>query len=142
MTGEHGLELSVAGRVLDRRVPFRCPAGRGAQRPLRPVAADGDRRVRALHGLRLAPCVRQRDVLARVVRDGLREQQGNGLDSLVEPVEPLLQRRQRDAVGRALHLVPRRAEAEYETSTCDNVYGRGPVSYTHLRATRLGMISY
>ena len=124
---EDFLELGVLGQVLGRPVPLRGVASGGAQGALAAIAADGDRRVRALHRLGLAARACELHVLPVVVRHGLREQRDDRLDALIEPVEPLLQRRQRDAVGGALHLVPRGAKAEDQPATRDVVHGGGHV---------------
>jgi hypothetical protein len=125
--GQDVLKLEPLLRALGERVPLLGPARHGAQRAPLAAAADRDRRMRPLHGLRLAPGVGELDVLAGERGDGLAEQADDGLDALVEPVEPLPQRRQVDAVGVALHLVPPGAQADFQPSARDDVDGRGHV---------------
>ena len=111
--------LALACELLDaarRAVPVLRAAGDGAQRALLAAAADADRRVRPLHRLRLAAGGRQLVVLAVEVGGLVGEQPDDHLERLVEAVEALLERRQLDAVGVALLLVPAGAEAELEAA--------------------------
>jgi 3-hydroxyisobutyrate dehydrogenase-like beta-hydroxyacid dehydrogenase len=91
--GEHLLQFQPLLGALGDGVPLLSPARHGAQRPLLPAAADRDRRVRLLHRFRLAPGLGELDVLAGKRRGGLAQQPDDGLDALVEPVEPFLERR-------------------------------------------------
>jgi 3-hydroxyisobutyrate dehydrogenase-like beta-hydroxyacid dehydrogenase len=125
--GEHLPQLEPLLRALGDGVPLLGPPGHGAQRTLPAAAADRDRRVRLLHWFRLAPGLGEPDVAAGERGDGLAQQQHDGLDTLVEPVEPLPQGRQVDAVGVALHLVPPGAQAEFQPSAGDDVDGSGHV---------------
>src|SRR5438309_1317826 len=81
-----------------RDVPVLGPPGHGAQRPLLATTTDDDRRVRLLHGLGLVVRIHQLVVLALEVGGRLREQLDDDFHGFVEPVEPLAQRRQFDAV--------------------------------------------
>ena len=80
-----------------------------------------------LHRLRLAPCVGEPHVLPGEGGGGLAQQADDGLDALVEPVEPLAQWRQVDAVGVAFHLVPPGPQAEFQPPAGDDVHRRGHV---------------
>src|SRR5690348_4380537 len=125
--GEDLLQLEPVLRAGHDGVPLLGPAGHRAQGALLAAAADGDRRVGPLDRLRLASRVGERDVSPAERRDRLAQQADDGLDTLVEPVEPLTQRRQFDAVGVALHLVPPGAQADLQPSPGDDVHGRGHV---------------
>ena len=122
------LELvdDVLGRAA-RVVPVLGEAGDAPQRAALAEAADADRRVRALDRLGLAAGVLQRVVLPGEVRRGVGQQPDDDLERLVEAVEALLQRRQVDAVGRALLLVPTGAEAELEAALRHDVDRGGHV---------------
>jgi 3-hydroxyisobutyrate dehydrogenase-like beta-hydroxyacid dehydrogenase len=110
--GEHLLQLQPLLRALGDGVPLLGPARHGPQRPLLAPAADRDRRVRPLDGLRLAPGLGELDVPPVERGSGLAQQPDDGLYALVEPVEPFLQGRQLDPVRVALHLVPPGAQSE------------------------------
>jgi 3-hydroxyisobutyrate dehydrogenase-like beta-hydroxyacid dehydrogenase len=125
--GQHFLQLAPLLRALRDGVPLLSPPRHRTQRALLPAPADGDRRVRPLHRLRFAPCVGELDVLPGERGGGLAQQADDGLDALVEAVEPLAQRRQVDPVCVALHLVPRRAQAQFQPAAGDDVHGRGHV---------------
>ncbi|MGB6584119.1 MAG: DUF1932 domain-containing protein, partial [Streptosporangiaceae bacterium] len=105
--GQDFPQLEPLLRVICDDVPLLRPARDRAQCALLAAAADGDRRMRPLHRLRLAPGVGELDVLPGERGRGLAQQADDSLDALVEPVEPLAERRQVDPVGVALHLVPR-----------------------------------
>jgi len=87
--GQHLLQLEPVLRSLRDGVPLLGEARHGAQRALLSAAADGDRRVRPLHRLRLAPRVGEPNVSSGERGGGLAQQADDGLDALVEPVEPL-----------------------------------------------------
>ena len=87
--GQHLLQLEPVLRALRDGVPLLGEARHGAQRALLAAAADGDRRVRPLHRLRLAPRVGEPNVSSGERGGGLAHQADDGLDALVEPVEPL-----------------------------------------------------
>jgi 3-hydroxyisobutyrate dehydrogenase-like beta-hydroxyacid dehydrogenase len=87
--GEHLLQLKPLLRALGDGVPLLGPARHGAQRALLAAAADRHWRVRLLDRLRLAPGLGELDVPAGERRRGLAQQPNDGLDALVEPVEPL-----------------------------------------------------
>src|SRR5262249_30344676 len=91
------------------------------------AAADHDGRVRLLHRLRLAASVGQLHVAAIKSGHLLAQQADNRLDALVEAVETLAQRRQLDAVGITLQLVPAGAYPDFEPAGGDDVHGRGHV---------------
>ncbi len=103
--GQDFLQLEPLLRAFCDGVPLLRPARHRAQCALLAAAADGDRRMRPLHRLRLAPGVGELDVLPGERGRGLAQQADDSLDALVEPVEPLAERRQVDPVGVALHLV-------------------------------------
>ena len=112
-----------------RASEFHCCAHRAAvrsvrRRPVPPMVIGG---YGPLHRLGLAARVGEPDVLAGEVGNRLGQQHHHRLDALVEPVEALLQRRQRDAVGVALHLVPARADAELEAAAGHDVHRGGHV---------------
>ena len=92
--GQHVLQLQPVLRALGDDVPLLGPACRRAQRPLPAAAADGHRRMGPLHRLRLASGVGELDVSSGECGGGLAQQPDDGLDALVEAVEPLAQRRQ------------------------------------------------
>ena len=100
VTVEHLALAPPLGDVAERRVPMLRVLGDDAQCAPFAVAADGDRWMRALHRLRLAPCLREREVLTLERRPVLRQQLDDDLDALLELVEALLQRRQVDARAR------------------------------------------
>jgi len=87
--GQHLLQLEPVLRALRDGVPLLGEARHGAQRALLAAAADGDRRVRPLHRLRLAPRVGEPNVSSGERGGGLAQQADDGLDALVEPIEPL-----------------------------------------------------
>ena len=87
--GQHLLQLGPVLRALRDGVPLLGEARHGAQRALLAPAADGDRRVRPLHRLRLAPRVGEPNVPSGERGGGLAQQADDGLDALVEPIEPL-----------------------------------------------------
>jgi 3-hydroxyisobutyrate dehydrogenase-like beta-hydroxyacid dehydrogenase len=125
--GQDFLQLEPLLRALGDGVPLLRPERHRTQRALLAAAADGDRRMRPLHRFRLAPGVGEPDVLPGERGRGLAQQPDDGLDALVEPVEPLPQRRQVDPVGVALHLVPPGAQTEFQPPAGDDVHGRGHV---------------
>src|SRR5581483_6285945 len=83
-----------------RDVPVLRPSRHRAQRPLLAATADHDRRVRLLHGLRLAVRLGEPVVRTREVGLLLRQELDEDLDGFVEHVEPRLQRRQVEITSR------------------------------------------
>ena len=121
----------IAGPLLDRR-----PSSSSAARSGRRCAACGSGRCRrsrsagavaAPASARSARCAAARTSPSRSLCSW-REQQDERLDALVEAVEALLERRERDAVRVALLLVPPRADAEVEAAVGDDVDRSRPCS--------------
>ena len=116
---EHRADRGPVGRR--PTVEFQCCAKRATVRsvrvgPLPPIAIGGCGRCTGFGSQR---AFAQLHVLAVEVAVLLREQQDERLDALVEAVEALLQRRERDAVRVALLLVPPGADAELEPTVGD-----------------------
>jgi hypothetical protein len=113
-TAEHRFRL---GRRLERRVELvRVPGGE-SRSAAAPGAADDDRGPRPLRGLGQRWRVGDLVILAVKGERGPgrgRPQAGDDRELLLEPVEPLGQRRERHAVGRVLGVEPARAQAELD----------------------------
>src|SRR6266511_3810402 len=123
-------DLALAPPLIDiaeRRVPVLGVLGDDAQRAALTVAADGDRRVRALHLLRLAPCLGEREMLALERRPVLRQQLDDDLHALLELVEALLERWQAKTKGIGLVLIPAGAKTDDQATLADDVDGGGDV---------------
>ena len=98
--------------VADEEVPDLRVARRDRLHDLRPHAANQDRRMGALDGLRLARRVGERVVLALVRRARLGEERFQHLDRLAETAGAAARGVERDAVGRVLAFEPAGADAE------------------------------
>jgi hypothetical protein len=117
-------DLAFACELVDRTarvVPVLCEPGHRSQRAPFAAAPDDDGRMWALHRLGLTTRLLQPVVLTLEVGRGVREQADDHLAGLVEHVEPLLERRQFDAVGVTLLLVPPGADPELEAAVGDDV---------------------
>ena len=117
----------AAGEVPVLRVPRHRP-----QRPALSSAADADRRVGQLQGLRIAPGILQPDIAAAQGGGLVRQQPDDGLAPFLERVEALTQGGvEIDPVRGRLLFVPSGADAQLEPAARDDVEGRG-----HLRQHR------
>ena len=83
------LQVQPVGRILRDGVPLLCPPRRRAQGPLLAPAADHHRRMGTLDRFRLAARVGEPEIASVERRGGIAQQPDDGLDALVEPVEPL-----------------------------------------------------
>src|SRR5437667_9308826 len=108
---ERGVALREDLRGEEGYVPAVGMARHEPEETLLPLPADPETQPR-LHRPRLAERVLEAERPARE-RDALAVQEGaQGLRRLLQQVEPLLDRRERDAEGTRLDLVPSRADAE------------------------------
>src|SRR5581483_5843392 len=122
VAGEH---LPLAGQLVggdERYVPAVGVACRDAQRALLATAADPDRQL-ALHRLRLAVGVAQREVFALEVHGVLAQQQADAPHGFFEDVEPDAVGRERDAVRLVLVERPAGAETELRATAAQMVDG-------------------
>ena len=102
-------------------VPVIGVLGHDAQGHALAAAADHQLGMRLLHGLGIEGRVRELVVLAVEGAAPLRPQRVEYFARLVQPLEPLAQRVEGDAVGFVLVLLPARAEAEDEPTARDDV---------------------
>ncbi len=100
-------------------------ASHDAQRELRATAADPDRRMRILQGLRVAVRPRQRVVGALVRRLLVGPHRMHDLDALAKHPDAHLRRGELEAVPAVLVLVPAGTDPPVETAAADDVDRRG-----------------
>ena len=122
--------LACGDVVLERRADHVVLVGearRGDRGAGLRAAADDQRRVRVLHGLRERRAIDEVVVLALERDVLLGPEPVHDLDLLGEVLEPLAQRRKREPEGLVLELVPAGAHPELDPAARDVVDGRDGV---------------